>query len=157
MWPLIQTWCCQHIASWQGFRKKTNVAIENDAMSATPLPAVLLIAHSSRHAEANAYTLFLADALAKEGICQIAADAFLRQAEPDIDSGAAICVKRGARRVILVPHFLSAGVHVQRDLAAARQRLAERYPGVEFRLAEPIGRHPRLLEALADRAREACE
>jgi len=126
-------------------------------MSASPLPAVLLIAHGSRHAEANADTLFLADALAKEGIFQIAVAGFLEQAEPDIDSGAAICVNRGAKRIILVPHFLSAGVHVQRDLAAARQRLAERYPGVEFRLAEPIGRHPRLLEVLADRARKACE
>ena len=78
--------------------------------------------------------------------------AFLELAEPDIEGGEAQCVALGAERVILVPYFLSAGVHVQRDLTAARQRLAERFPGVDFRLAEPLGRHPLLLEVVAERA-----
>jgi sirohydrochlorin ferrochelatase len=64
-------------------------------------------------------------------------------------------VERGARRVVLVPYFLSAGVHVRRDLAAARQRLAGRFPGVEFRLAEPLGPHPLLAQIVVQRAREA--
>jgi sirohydrochlorin ferrochelatase len=58
--------------------------------------------------------------------------------------------------VVLVPYFLSAGVHVRRDLAAARDRLARAFPHVEFRLAEPLGRHPLLLEVVAERADEAC-
>jgi sirohydrochlorin ferrochelatase len=56
---------------------------------------------------------------------------------------------------VLVPYFLSAGVHVRRDLAAARDRLAGRYPHVEFLLAEPLGRHPLLPEVVAQRAGEA--
>ena len=58
-------------------------------------------------------------------------------------------------RVILVPYFLSAGVHVRRDLTDARARLAARFPAVEFRLAEPLGRHPKLVDIVAERAAEA--
>ncbi len=65
--------------------------------------------------------------------------------------------RRGAGRVVLVPYFLSAGVHVRRDLTAARDRLAARFPGVEFRLAEPLGRHPLLLEVVEERVRETIK
>src|SRR6266851_7127770 len=101
------------------------------------MTAVLLIAHGSRNADANADTAALAAELSRRYSTAVAA--FLELAEPDIDAGAALCVTRGARRVILLPHFLSVGVHVRRDLAAARERLSERFPTVEFVLAEPIG------------------
>jgi len=44
---------------------------------------------------------------------------------------------------------------VRQDLAAARDELAARFPGVAFRLAEPIGRHPLLLDVVEERARDA--
>ena len=65
--------------------------------------------------------------------------AFPELAQPSIDEGGADCIRQGAERVVLVPYFLSAGTHVQRDLAAARAALAERFPRVDFRLAEPLG------------------
>jgi sirohydrochlorin ferrochelatase len=80
---------------------------------------------------------------------------FLELAEPTIDQGGELCVSLGAERVVLLPLFLSAGVHVQRDLTEARDRLAERYPQVDFRLAEPLGRHPLLLKVVEERARAA--
>jgi sirohydrochlorin ferrochelatase len=58
---------------------------------------------------------------------------------------------------VLLPYFLSAGVHVRRDLAESRRRLAERFPQVEFRLGEPLGRHPLLLDVVAERAQQAEE
>jgi sirohydrochlorin ferrochelatase len=54
--------------------------------------------------------------------------------------------------VVLVPYFLSAGVHVRRDLAEAR-KLTEEFPAVEFVLAEPLGRHPLLLDVVEERVR----
>src|SRR4051812_9328798 len=110
-----------------------------------PTTALLLIAHGSRHAEANDDLRYVAAALRARGHPVVEAS-FLELAEPDIDGGGARCVEQGARRVVLVPYFLSAGVHVRRDLAAARDRLAARHPGVDFGLAEPLGRHPLLLE-----------
>ena len=62
-----------------------------------------------------------------------------------------------AAALVLVPYFLSAGVHVRRDLTEARARLAAQFPAVDFRLAEPLGRHPLLLEVVAERARQALD
>jgi sirohydrochlorin ferrochelatase len=115
--------------------------------------ALLLIAHGSREPEANDDLSHVAAELRRRG--HIVVESFLELAEPDIDDGGQRCVETGARRVILVPYFLSAGIHVQRDLAAARQRLAQRYPTVEFRLAQPLGRHPQLPDIVAQRADEA--
>lgn len=116
--------------------------------------ALLLIAHGSRQAEANDDLLYVAESLRRRG--RVVVESFLELAEPDIDAAAAQCVAQGAARVVLVPYFLSAGVHVLRDLAAARDRLAGRWPHVEFRLAQPLGRHPLLIEVVTQRAEEAC-
>lgn len=117
--------------------------------------AILMIAHGSRHATANEDLLHVVRVLRERALYPIVEASFLELAEPAIEPGGVLCVKQGAEEVILAPYFLSAGIHVQRDLAAARDRLAERFPRVSFRLAEPFGRHPLLMEIVLDRIREA--
>jgi sirohydrochlorin ferrochelatase len=116
--------------------------------------ALLLIAHGSRHAEANADLHHVAEGLKQRGH-EIVVASFLELARPDIAEGGRQCVAAGAGRVVLLPWFLSAGVHVRRDLSAARDELARAFPGVEFLLAEALGRHPLLLDVAEQRAREA--
>jgi len=119
--------------------------------------ALLLIAHGSRQEEANADLLHVAAELRRTGEYVAVMASFLELAEPNIDEGGANCVAAGAKRVVLLPYFLSAGVHVRRDLTAAQTRLAARFAGVEFRLAEPLGQHPLLMQIVSERAREALE
>ena len=119
-------------------------------------PALLLIAHGSRQPEANADLVYVVEQLRQRGRAVVEAS-YLELAEPNIDEGGARCIAHGAGYVVLLPYFLSAGVHVLRDLTAARDRLAARFPSVEFRLAEPLGRHPLLLDVVTDRAREVVE
>lgn len=116
--------------------------------------ALLLIAHGSRHADANADLEHVAAALRARGRPLVVAS-YLELAEPDILTGGRRCVELGATRVVMVPYFLSAGVHVRRDLTAARAALGAELPAVTFVLAEPLGRHPLLLEVLLARAAEA--
>jgi sirohydrochlorin ferrochelatase len=116
--------------------------------------ALLLIAHGSRHAEANADLHHLAEQCRLAGH-EIVVSSFLELAAPGIEDGGRQCVAAGAARVVLVPYFLSAGIHVRRDLVAARDALAAEFPGVEFLLAEPMGRHPLLVEVVLQRAAEA--
>src|SRR4051812_33367226 len=99
--------------------------------------AVLLIAHGSRHQPANQELHDLAGRIAARAGHPIVEPCFLVLAEPDIAAGGARCVERGARTVLMVPYFLSAGVHLLRDLTAARDELARRFPAVEFRLGPP--------------------
>jgi sirohydrochlorin ferrochelatase len=116
--------------------------------------ALLLIAHGSSQAEANADLHYLADTLRQRGYCIVVAS-FLELAEPDIATAGARCVELGATRVVMVPYFLSAGIHVRRDLTEARAQLANRFPRVEFRLAEPLGRHHLLTDVVLERVQHA--
>lgn len=131
--------------------------VEKHERSAPQTTALLLIAHGSRQPDANADLFHLADQLRGQGRYAIVETSFLELAEPNIEQGAEACVSQGASRVFLLPYFLSAGVHVQRDLTAHQKRLSETFPNVEFRLGQPLGRHPLLAEIVSDRARELEE
>jgi sirohydrochlorin ferrochelatase len=119
-----------------------------------PETAVLLIAHGSRHAPANEDLNLMASRLAEAGEYRIVEPAFLELAEPDIAKGGGRCVDRGATLVLMVPYFLSSGVHLIRDLTAARDKLIARHPSVEFRLGPPLGPDPLLDALVARRARQ---
>jgi sirohydrochlorin ferrochelatase len=117
--------------------------------------ALLLIAHGSRRAEANADLEHLAADLRGRGLFSIVQVSYLELAEPTVAAGAEMCVRGGVDDVILLPYFLSPGVHVTEDLTKARADLAGRFPPVTFRLAPPLGRHPLLAEIVLERAAEA--
>jgi sirohydrochlorin ferrochelatase len=117
--------------------------------------AVLLIAHGSRRRAANADLDWVADTLRQQHTYHSIRTSYLELTEPTIAVGGAQCVSDGADRVILLPYFLSPGVHVRDDLTAARSELAQQFPQVEFRLAEPLGQHPLLLQVVAERTAEA--
>jgi sirohydrochlorin ferrochelatase len=116
--------------------------------------AILLIAHGSRHQSANEDLHELAARLTARVEQPIVEACFLELAEPDMSAGAERCVTRGATRVLMIPYFLSAGVHLRRDLAAARDEFSRRHPNVEFLLGAPLGPHPLLDELVATRIRE---
>jgi sirohydrochlorin ferrochelatase len=118
-----------------------------------PATALLLIAHGSRRPEANADLEYLAGVMRERGEFSFVQPAYLELCDPGIVPGGELCVAVGANRVVLLPYFLSAGVHVVDDLTAARNELAKRHPDVEFVLAEPLGRHPLLADVVAERAR----
>ncbi|MBA4192569.1 MAG: cobalamin biosynthesis protein CbiX [Planctomycetaceae bacterium] len=124
-------------------------------MSTPRRTALLLIAHGSRRAEANAELHHIADAMRERGRYPIVQVSYLELAEPGIEAGGVLCVEAGATDVILLPYFLSPGKHVAHDLTDARDRLSARFPDVRFVLAEPLGRHPLILDVLEQRAREA--
>lgn len=117
------------------------------------MTAVLLIAHGSREAAANDDLHALSDRLGAMGDYPIVTACFLELAEPDIPAGGDRCVELGATRVLMIPYFLSAGIHLRRDLTAAREELARRHPGVEFRLGPALGPHPLLDSLVAARIR----
>lgn len=117
---------------------------------------LLLIAHGSRRAEANADLEHVAAGMRDRGKFAVVRVSYLELAEPTIAAGGAACVAAGATDVVMLPYFLSAGVHARDDMAAARDDLAAAFPHVRFRLAAPLGRHPLLLDVVEQRAAEAA-
>lgn len=122
--------------------------------------AVLLIAHGSRRPEANAELETVAERLRAAGPQRPPVDyvacAYLELARPSIADGGRECVAAGARRVFLLPYFLSAGRHVVSDLEAHRAELQQEFPDVEFRLCPPLGLHPLMTDILLDRLAEGA-
>jgi sirohydrochlorin ferrochelatase len=113
---------------------------------------LLLIAHGSRRAEANADLEHVAADMRRRGAFAVVQCSYLELAEPDIHTGGAKCVAAGASSVVMLPYFLSPGKHVSEDLTEAQAKLAAEFPHVQFRLAAPLAGHPLLLDAVADRA-----
>lgn len=116
--------------------------------------AVLLIAHGSRRAEANEDLVQLANLITVRGHYQIVEVSYLELAEPSISQGGRNCVDRGARLVLMMPYFLSAGVHVVNDLQAMRKDLTTQFPQVEFILCPHLGLHPLMADIVLDRLTE---
>ncbi len=123
--------------------------------SLDPGTAVLLIAHGSRLAAANADLLALAEQLHSRFPGHVIETAYLELTEPTIPQGAARCVSLGAKRVLILPYFLSAGTHVTEDLQRFRAQFAEQWPSVRFDLCLPLGLHPLMLDILCDRLSES--
>tara|TARA_R110002095_G_scaffold138534_1_gene120275 strand:- start:243646 stop:244056 length:411 start_codon:yes stop_codon:yes gene_type:complete len=126
-------------------------------MSDARMKAVLLIAHGSRRDAANQDLVKLAEMLRERKLFPIIEIAYLELAEPTIPEGAARCVAAGADEVLLLPYFLSAGVHVQNDLEQYRSEFCATYPETRFRLCAHLGLHPLMLEIVLDRLHEIKE
>jgi hypothetical protein len=77
------------------------------------MKGILIVDHGSVRAEANDMLRCMSNLLqTMAGPEVIVRYAHMELAEPDIPTGGGRCVARGARRVLMVPYFLSAGVHL---------------------------------------------
>jgi sirohydrochlorin cobaltochelatase len=81
--------------------------------------------------------------------------AFLELAQPDLPAAVACLCARGATRIVVVPFFLTLGIHLRRDLPGIVEGLRGIHPGVEFEIAPPLEGHPALVDAMLGRAEEA--
>lgn len=101
---------------------------------------LLLVAHGSRRPESNAEIAQLACQLRTQGQCFDRIDyAFLELAEPSIQEALLRQINDGARRIVVMPYFLSAGRHVAEDIPAQVQMVRQRYPQLEIIIAPYLG------------------
>jgi len=122
-------------------------------MANTPESAVLLVAHGSRVQASNQEVADLAERMAKQSSGHPVEHAFLELAEPSIPEGIDALVARGARRIIVIPYFLSAGRHVREDIPALVEDARRRHSGVAIELTPHFGAAeavPGLLSAMVD-------
>ena len=116
--------------------------------------AVLLIAHGSRRSEANDDLVKLAKLIDMRSQYDLVEVAYLELVSPTILEGGRVCVQRGATRVLMLPYFLSAGVHVVTDLEDVRRQLIAEFPHVDFQLCPHLGLHPLMADIVLARLRE---
>jgi sirohydrochlorin ferrochelatase len=116
--------------------------------------AILLVAHGSPVAAANADLLRLVEIVRERSGYMIVEPAFLEGASPSIPDGIETCVRQGAGKVAVIPYFLLPGRHVAEDLPAFVAEARARHPYVTFVLGKHLGYDERLVQAVADRIRE---
>jgi sirohydrochlorin cobaltochelatase len=118
------------------------------------LAPIVLVGHGSRVAEANAAFLRLADLL-REAADAAVEPAFIELAEPTVPQAIERAAALNAGEVVVLPFILFAAGHVKSDIPMHVQAARKRHPSVRFAQGTPIGLHPKVLEILYDRVREA--
>jgi sirohydrochlorin ferrochelatase len=114
---------------------------------------MLVVAHGSRRAESNEEVRSLARQLhARESEFDAIGCAFLELAEPSIPDGLRNAIAAGAREVVVVPYFLSAGRHVVRDIPREVDVVRAEYPDVAITVAPYLGAAPELAGLLLELA-----
>jgi len=119
--------------------------------------ALILLAHGSREASANEAVRKLASELGRLTAARASVAAFLQRASPDLAEAVAELVRLDVPRLLIVPYFTMAGVHLRRDLPQMAAQLAQRYPKVRIQVTRGFDDHPAVLQILHDRVREALE
>jgi len=116
---------------------------------------LLVVGRGTADSAANATVATAAEALRTRLGFAHAAAAFADLAEPGVEGALAAAAGRHAR-VVVLPWFLTTGVLVKR-LAKQVAAAAAGRPGTTFLTAGHLGPHPRVIDALAQRARAGAD
>jgi sirohydrochlorin ferrochelatase len=118
------------------------------------MKSLLLVAHGSRREASNdevrALTARLADR-ARDAFDEVIC-AFLEIAEPSIPDALQGCVERGAREVVVLPYFLSAGRHVAEDIPREVRSKQLEHPQVRMRITSYLGAAEQVPELILELA-----
>jgi sirohydrochlorin ferrochelatase len=118
---------------------------------------VAIFAHGSSVASANDAVRLVAWQVARQGGFELVEAAFLEGGSPDLAEAVRRLIDRGASRILVVPYFLTLGLHLQRDLPRIVAGISSIETGVEIHVAPPLDGHPAMAQALIERAREGVE
>ena len=113
----------------------------------------VVFAHGSSVESANEAVRTVAAEMARRGGLETVEAAFLEGGKPDL-AGALEAMAGKVTRVIVVPYFLTLGLHLQRDLPRLIEQVKRAHPGLTIEVTPPLDQHPAMVDALLDRARE---
>jgi sirohydrochlorin ferrochelatase len=117
----------------------------------------IVFAHGSSVESANEAVRAVAAQFKEHGGHEVVEAAFLEGGRPDLRSAVEALSARGITSVIVIPYFLTLGLHLQRDLPCLIKEIEIEYPGLSVEVTRPLDGHPALIEALLDRARGTCK
>jgi sirohydrochlorin ferrochelatase len=114
---------------------------------------IVIFAHGSRIEAANEAVRTIAEKFARAGGHSNVQAAFLELGQPDLSGAVDRLAAAGVRKVLIIPYFLTLGIHLERDLPALIAEIGRRYPWLQVTASAPLDGHPALIEVLLDRAR----
>ena len=117
-------------------------------------PAIIVFAHGSRIESANEAVRKVAGELARQGGFSHVEAAFLELGKPDLEGAVVQLAAQGVRSFIVLPYFLTLGLHLDRDLPRIAQEISNKHKALDVRVAPPLDGHPALVQVLLARARD---
>ena len=115
---------------------------------------LIVFGHGSTVESANQAVRDVALAMARTGNYDLVETAFLEGGKPDLADASRALVGRGASRLIVLPYFLTLGMHLKRDLPKLVSEVRDSL-GVDIEVTPPLDGHPALQQILLERAAEA--
>ncbi len=119
------------------------------------MTGLVIFAHGSSVASANEGVARVTARMAVEGGYSLVETAYLEMGQPDLREAVARLAARGADRIVVIPYFLTLGIHLRRDLPRIVEELASVHEGVRIDVTEPLDGHPSLVGILLERAQAA--
>ncbi|MBI4909510.1 MAG: CbiX/SirB N-terminal domain-containing protein [Acidobacteria bacterium] len=118
---------------------------------------IIVFAHGSSVESANSAVGDVVNEVAREGGYALASPAFLELAHPDLPEAVAQLSSQGAHRIVVVPYFLTPGIHLTRDLPRIVAQLQQQHPNLVIDVTPPLDGHPALRQIILERAQKALE
>ena len=114
---------------------------------------VVVFAHGSSVESANEAVRIVARSVAEDGAFDLVATSFLDGGKPDLAGAVEDLVSRGADRILVVPYFLTVGLHLKRDLPDLIEKIRLDRADLPIEVTPPLDGHPGLGAILLDRAK----
>jgi sirohydrochlorin ferrochelatase len=121
------------------------------------MTAYIVFAHGSSVESANEAVRTAARDAAERGGWRDHVAAFLGGGRPTLPEAVTELTARGATSIVVIPYFLTSGLHLERDLPALVAEVKQSHRGLEIEVTPPLDGHPGLLHALVDRAKASCK
>lgn len=118
-------------------------------------PAFIVFAHGSSIESANEAVRVVTKRAAQRGSWRVFETAFLEGGKPELGTAIDTLASRGETKFVIVPYFLTLGLHLQRDLPKLIEEVRARHAGIAIEVTQPLDGHPAMVEALVDRARNS--
>lgn len=116
-----------------------------------------MFAHGSSVESANEAVRIVARIISEDPGFPLVATSFLDGGKPDLPTAVDELLARGADRILVVPYFLTVGLHLKRDLPDLIASIQAQKDGLAIEVTPPLDGHPMLGAILRDRAKEGLQ
>ncbi len=121
------------------------------------MTAIVIFAHGSSVESANDAVRTVSKTVAATGGFDLWETAFLEMGKPDLPAAVECLIARGAEKIVVLPYFLTAGIHLKRDLPRIVGEILENHKNITIEVTPPLDGHPALGQILLDRAKEVLQ
>jgi sirohydrochlorin ferrochelatase len=117
--------------------------------------AVIILGHGSRGNGSDAALKHIVAAIRESVSNNIVEYAYLQYVQPTPEEALDRCVQQGANKILIVPYFMQAGVHVTKDIPALLEKARQKHPTLDIRVTDYVGAHPLMEQIVADLIRKS--